>query len=410
MAERLPPARPGPRSLTSFLALRRGAADSDDPPDGATVARPKGPLIWTHCAEPDRLGALIDLFDRLRAEGDRPNLLLTLPEAEAALPRIDGVTVLAVPPDQAKPARGFLDHWRPDVLLWLGGPLRPVLLADARRRTMVRILAGLDDTAPLLEGRLWLPGQARATLDSFDVALASDHTSGLRLRRAGLPEARITVAGPFEPGAAVLRFAERDHRDLVALLGPRPAWHAAGVPAEELPFVIDAHRIASRRSHRLLLILSTPALDVAGPMLAARGLSHANRLAGADPDEGTEVLLTDTAEPGLWYRLASLSYLGGTLSGLPCPDPFEAATLGSGLLHGLRIGAHQKHFDRLTAAGASRYVSQPEDLGSAVETLLAPDKTAAMAHAAWEVTTAGAETSNRVLTLIRTALDRSETR
>ncbi|SMY08316.1 3-deoxy-D-manno-octulosonic acid transferase [Flavimaricola marinus] len=402
-----------PRTLSSFLALRRGATDADRAAqsDGRDTSRPKGPLLWAHCAEPDRLGALSDLVDRLRAEGDRLNMVLTLPpDLAGELPVIDGLSVLHAPVDHARAVRGFLDHWKPDVLLWLGGPLRSVLLGEARKMAMVRILAALDEDAPLLEGRLWLPGLARSALDSFDAALVTDAASGARLRRAGMSEGRITVAGPFEPGSAVLPYIERDHRELVALLGPRPAWHAANVPTAELPAVIRAHQIASRRSHRLLLILSTPDPDAAEPLIAAEGLSCANRIAGADPDAGTEVLLTDTAEPGLWYRLAALSYLGGTFTGAPCSDPFEAAALGSGLLHGIRTANHEAHFDRLTAAGGSRNISHPDDLGNAVETLLAPDKTAAMAHAAWEVTSAGAETSNQVVALIRSALDRAEER
>ena len=38
---------------------------------------------------------------------------------------------------------------------------------------------------------------------------------------------------------------------------------------------------------------------------------------------------------------------------------------------------------------------------------MAPDKAAAMAHAAWDVTTAGAEVGNRVIDLIRDGLDKA---
>lgn len=401
-----------PRSLSSLLSLRRGASGSygaaaDDPASG----RPHGPLIWAHCTTPDRLEAVDDMIARLRADGDRFSVIVTLSADEnAPLPTLTGANVLAAPADMARAARSFLDQWKPDVALWLGGPLLPALLAEARKLPMTRILVGPEDDGPLIEGRSWLPGQTRSSLDAFDYAFVADETAGLRLRRAGLPQAKVTVAGPFEPGSIVLPYHERDHRDLVAVLGPRPAWHAADVPLGELAAVIGAQGIASRRSHQLLLILSTPDPDAAEPLLAAQGLTFANRLTGAYPDVGTEVLLTDTSEPGLWYRLAALSYLGGTLTDAPCPDPFLAAALGSGILHGRQIGQHRGHFDRLTTAGASRYVNQPEDLGHAVETLLAPDKTAAMAHAAWEVTSAGAETSNQVMALIRDVLDRAEER
>jgi 3-deoxy-D-manno-octulosonic-acid transferase len=44
-------------------------------------------------------------------------------------------------------------------------------------------------------------------------------------------------------------------------------------------------------------------------------------------------------------------------------------------------------------------------LGQTVEALLAPDRTAAMAQAAWEITTEGVEVANLLSEMIRAALD-----
>jgi 3-deoxy-D-manno-octulosonic-acid transferase len=62
-------------------------------------------------------------------------------------------------------------------------------------------------------------------------------------------------------------------------------------------------------------------------------------------------------------------------------------------------------YARLANAGAARLVRDADTMAAALTLLTAPDQTAAMAHAAWEVSTAGAEVTDRVLELITDTLD-----
>ena len=50
-------------------------------------------------------------------------------------------------------------------------------------------------------------------------------------------------------------------------------------------------------------------------------------------------------------------------------------------------------------------VTSAAELGEAVETLLSADKVAQMAHAAWDVTTQGADVAQKVAALIHARLD-----
>ena len=61
--------------------------------------------------------------------------------------------------------------------------------------------------------------------------------------------------------------------------------------------------------------------------------------------------------------------------------------------------------DRLERAGAARQVTDANQLGQAVETLLAPDKAALMAQAAWQIETSGADVTDHIITLVTARLD-----
>ena len=392
--------------LTAYLALRRGAVA----PAAVFAARPRGPLVWVHCPDPGRIPVVTALAAQLAQEGDWPTFLVTsasIPDGMTGGPRL---ILQPAPPEQRDPVRGFLDHWQPDVLLWMQGDFLPALLAETDRKPLARLMIDMRAARVGVADGGWMPGLTRALLDLFDHALATDHDAAIRLRKAGFAADKIEVTGPLDPGGVVLPCNERDRRDLAQTLGNRSVWCAVDVPMVELEQVSAAHRQASRRSHRLLLIL-VPAVPADSAEMAQRlrddGFVVACRNDADEPDEGTQIYLADgAAEMGLWYRLAPFCFMGGTLEGVGGRHPYEPAGLGSAVLHGPVTAGHAPFYQRLASAGASRAVRSAADLGNAVEVLLAPDKAATMAHAAWDVTSSGADVTNRVVELIRNSLDK----
>ena len=65
-------------------------------------------------------------------------------------------------------------------------------------------------------------------------------------------------------------------------------------------------------------------------------------------------------------------------------------------------------YSRFAEAGAARIVRDANTLASAVSRLIAPDKSAAMAHAAWEVASRSAALTDRIADLVHDRFDRLE--
>ena len=117
-------------------------------------------------------------------------------------------------------------------------------------------------------------------------------------------------------------------------------------------------------------------------------------------------IVDNPAEYGLWYRLSPICFLGGSLFGPGAlRDPMEAAALGSAILHGPEAGPYGAILGRLNAARAVRSITSAVGLGEALSEVLAPDRTARMAQAAWAVATDGAEVTMKTATLIRRLMD-----
>ena len=354
---------------------------------------PQTPTVWARCAGPGQRALVARIEDRLAEEGEQVQIVTT------------GVDVTRT----RRALRRFLTETRPILLLWIGGALdgASVELVEASGIPVVLLDAGSEALASLSGG--WFPRRSGAWLAGMTAIRTRDNATADALIRAGARGESVGVSGPLEDGTRILPHSEAERQDIATALKNRPIWLARSVSVDEVPILVAAQRRAARRSHRLLLI-ATPADPADGAALAeamrAEGLSTLRRAEGAEPDEAAQVYLADLGgEDGLWLRVAPMGFAGGSLGDGARDDPFEAAALGSVVIHGAASGAHEPRFLRLLRAGASFSVPRAEALGAAVDSLLAADRVAHMAAAGWDVTSSDAGLVSDVVGLIQQALD-----
>jgi 3-deoxy-D-manno-octulosonic-acid transferase len=390
-------------SLAAYTALRRGQK-SDVAPEA--TARPSGPLIWAHAPDRNHLRALVCLALHMRDLDERLTFLLTCDTAP--LPSQPGVIIRKTPPDTIADARAFLSHWAPNLLIWSHGHLHPTLLSETDANAMPRFLISANTDGFEMGTSLWSGRITRALLGRFDRILASDEKTAKHLKTLGANPWAIERSSPLQEGAMILSCNEAERADVAQVFAGRPVWLAASAHLSEAAILSDAHCKASRFSHRLMLVIC-PANPNEGEefaaLMAQLGRSTATRSLGEEPEESTEVYIADLeGEFGLWYRVAPITYMGGTLSGIEGRSPFEPAALGSAILHGPRLHSFRDAYARHDQAGAARIIANADQLAPAIETLLSPDKSAQLAHSAWDVTSSSAMITDRVAQLINEAL------
>jgi len=394
--------------LAAYLALARRGGPAEAVSGGP---RPEGRLIWAHAVDAGRARALAGLARQLAQHRSDISMLMTSRgEADAAAAHGPAIRQ-PLPPDTIPAAEAFLSHWRPDLCLWTGGALEPALLVSAARAGVPLCLVDAQDT--LLESSHWpwfrdLP---RAVLAEFTEVHARDAAAARQVRRMGADPARVHLTGVLQEEALALRYREDDLEEMSRLMRGRPVWLAAMVQPEELDTVLGAHREASRAAHRCVLIVVPDDADHSAGMaerIAAQGWRHVAWSEGALPDEATQVILADTrGEMGLWYRLAPICFMGSSLvSGQYGRDPDEPAAHGAAILYGPNVSRYLHRYSFYAEAGAARIVRDTGTLAAAVQALLPPDSAAAMAHAAWEVASRGAEVTDRVVDMVLDLLDR----
>lgn len=394
------------RSL--FLALylltagRGGGVPAAPRPD-----RPPGRLLWLHAgggATPKSLGQLLTRL--VRAEPDI-TVVVTADCAEPVDPKtFPAATIFEPTPEDSRgDIRGFLGHWQPDLFVLAGASLPPAMIVEVGEQGIPALL--VDVRVPRQRDLLgfFRRGMAAALLSRFRRILAQDPDSARRLTAIGGRHVTVEVAGRIEETSDPPKCSEPERSALAELLNTRPVWFAVACPEGEEDAVLAAHAHVLRLAHRMLLILS-PADGARTTALAERcerdGWIVAQRALEQEPEPDVQLFLTEgEAEMGLWYRLAPVTYMGGTLlPGGSGRNPYEPAALGSAILRGPHFGPYPEAYAQLDEAKATRPVKDAGALAEAVADLIAPDKAALLAHNAWAASSGGAEVTERVMQII----------
>jgi 3-deoxy-D-manno-octulosonic-acid transferase len=399
------------RSLALALYLMAAARRAPEPAP-VRAERPEGTLVWMHLGAGSGLGRLAQLARRLNEL--RPGLSFLFTAEGERTPEAGGF-----PPEtraDRRPAEriasigSFLDHWRPDLALFAGATLPPALVVETHKRGTALVLADIRLTGAD-EGRWrWRRGLARSLLTRFARVLAQDPETAARLRLIGGRQVPVEMAGRIEETTAPLPANDTERAALAELIATRPVWLAVACPEAEEAAVLAAQARAMRLAHRMLLLV-VPADPLRADALADRirseGWIVARRASEEEPEPEVQVYLVEgEAELGLWYRLAPVTYMGGTLlPGGTGRNPFEPAALGSAILHGPHPGPYPEAYGLLSEARAARLVTGPEALAEAVGELIAPDRAALLAHNAWAASSGGAEVTDRVAEAVLATLD-----
>lgn len=298
---------------------------------------------------------------------------------------------------------------KPAALLLMGPDLPAALVTAAGRAGLPMVLAEARLLPEDAAWRLRSLGR-RELLRQMRAVLVTDPAAQATALRMGADRRRVVLTGPVAEIRDPLPCSEAERTVMAQLLRGRHAWLAAAVPESEEEAVMAAHQAALAQSHRALLFLAPADPARIGPLaerIEADGLVVARRLLDEDPTDDVQVMLTDgSTEMGLWYRLAPVTYLGGTLSGDDgaARHPFEPAALGSAIVHGPQTGRHAMEWQQLGGAGAARQVADAEALAAAIAELSQPDLIATLASNAWRVSTGGAQVTMRICTEVLDAI------
>lgn len=348
--------------------------------------------LWIRCGTTDLQDVADQLKTRLLADDDPLNIVITGP-----------TTTLGNPQGEWGISK-FLGEHHPNAMIWMGGAIDQATLSKCLGLSMpVGMTAMHALQLQQLQKRTLF---RRKRLDQISFVMARSEDARQALIRAGVPSKIIELSEELVPEPQTLPCDEDERYAFAGMIGTRPTWLAAGARFIDVKTLAAAYKQAAKASHRIMLTVVTP--EPPAEMAKAfsnEGLTVAQQFEGEDPTNDVEVYVAESMdELGLFFRIATITFLCGTFDSGAMVDPFGAAALGCSIISGPKFDPFPDKFKRLQDEGAVEVITAQERLGAAVIDLLSVEKTARMASAGWQVSTSGIDVLDRLEELTRERL------
>lgn len=322
----------------------------------AAFPRPQGGLVWLHAASVGEAHSIMPLIQRITGQFPQASVLLTTGTVtsaqlmDAKLP--ERAYHQFVPVDSWLAVSRFLRHWQPDVAIWTESELWPnlILMTHASRCPMALLNARMS----IKSYHLWtrFPKVIGPLVRAFE--LVCPQSEGDAEHYAAFGARNVQMLGNLKHDVPPLPADSKNMAILLAQVGDRPVWVAASTHNGEEILMGEAHS-KLQADHPDLLTIIAPRHPQRGSKIAAelteRGLQVALRSRNEEITEHTDIYIADTmGELGLFYRIAGIVFVGGSLVPHGGQNPLEAARLDCTLL----TGPHTDNFTAICSELESR--------------------------------------------------------
>jgi 3-deoxy-D-manno-octulosonic-acid transferase len=346
----------------------------------ASRPRPDGKLVWMHVASVGEAQSIRILIDEFLASNSDLHILVTSGTRTSADLLTKTLPMRAihqyVPFDHPDWVRAFLDHWQPNMVLWVESELWPNLLMQIQKRHIPAAL--LNARLSFKSARNWSysRGLLSELLTTFSVILCQSDTDKHYYESLG--GRSVFTVGNIKFSAKPLPYSDDDHTALSQLLAGRPTWIYASTHFDEESIARDIHLslkkdipnlltiIAPRhpeRTDKILETISSPNIKITRRHPAQKNI----------PAPDTDIYLVDTmGELGLFYKLTDIAMIGRSLSldGGGGHNPLESMRLHAVTLFGPLTQNLKDIYDDVMSMNAGIRVSDKHALYNAIHHLL----------------------------------------
>jgi 3-deoxy-D-manno-octulosonic-acid transferase len=337
--------------------------------------RPHGPLVWIHGASVGEVLAAAALIERLRALNIR--ILLTsgtVTSASIVAKRFPADVIHQyVPYDSPRYVARFLDHWRPSLALFIESDLWPnLILSSAARRLPMVLINGRMSQRSFQRWRR-MTSTISALLGRFEVCLVRSDVDAERFTALG--SRNVVTTGNLKLDVAAPPADSGKLERLMAVTRGRPIVVAASTHPGEEDILLEAHKTLAGFFPSLLSVIVPRHADrgeAIARSITASGLHAALRSREELPTATTDIYVADTmGELGLFYRLAPIVFMGGSLVEHGGQNPIEAIKLGASVVHGPHVFNFTDVYEALDNADGARQADTHEALVKQLGRLLA---------------------------------------
>ncbi|MDO8909459.1 MAG: lipid IV(A) 3-deoxy-D-manno-octulosonic acid transferase [Pseudohongiella sp.] len=327
--------------------------------------------IWVHAASVGESVAISPLVLKLRKERPEWGIVVTTmtPTGSERVEELFGHDVCHVyaPYDYAGAVKRFLKSFRPALVILVETELWPNLVYYSKKSGAKVMVANARLSEKSYRGYEKFAALGKPMLQQIDCIAAQAENDAARFRRLGVSDAVIRVSGSIKFDIAIPDSLALDAAAMASRIeGKRPVWIAASTREGEDEKVLTALKLVQRHVPDVLLVLvprHPERFNSAEKLCEKHQLRVVRRSSEQNVDVLTPVFLGDSmGELLVYYSLAQVAFVGGSLVNTGCHNVLEPAAMGLPVLTGPSQFNFQTICEQLAEYGALSKVADESAL------------------------------------------------
>lgn len=349
----------------------------------ASRSHPQGSLVWIHAASVGEAQSALILIEKISANDPNLSFLVssgTKTSADLMAKRLPANAIHQFYPlDHPKWVSRFLDHWKPDLILWMESELWPNMLRAIKKQEIPAVLINARMSDQSFNRWKFFQNNIKEILSAFSIILAQTKKDKERFQSLGA--LNVSVSDNLKYSAAPLPVDQTCLSNLKEVIGARPVWLYASTHEGEETLAGRIHTELGEDFSDLLTIIvprHPERRDDISHELNIMGLKTVFR--GEEkilPAPETEIYVVDTlGELGLFYSLSPIAVIGRSFSndGGGGHNPIEAAQLDCAVLTGPNIQYQTQLFQDMFDADAAKQLTTEDELYKQIKLLLTDER------------------------------------
>lgn len=338
---------------------------------GDMLARPAGRLIWMHAASVGESMVAITLVRELNKQYPNSNYLITTGTLSSAnilakwLP--DNATHQFTPIDNMLVVQKFINHWKPDLGIFIESELWPCLIqAAAAKFNLILVNARLSDKSyARWQGRREIFQQIVGNFKNIIVQSKSDLE-----KYQNLGCEKVLNLGNLKFANKELDVDKKQLQELQAILTKKKIFVASSTHQEDEEVTLSIIKDFKQKNinyYPIIVLRHPERRDELTKRCTKLGLSFSVRSEGAMPSLEKDLYIVDSfGELGLFYSLAFMSFIGGSFKH-GGHNLMEPAYFDNVIVLGPDMSNFQNIADDMLSRKAALQINNAQELADKIE-------------------------------------------
>ena len=334
--------------------------------------RSRGKLVWFHGSSVGEIMSIIPIIKKYDKDKTIDKILITSSTLSSSkiLKKIKfkKTTHQFYPIDHFFFSNKFLDHWKPNIAIFLESEIWPYMFKSINKKKIPLILLNARITKKTYNRWFKIKKFSNSIFSLIDKAYSQNSETNYYLKKLNVKSIK---------SIGNLKFIENDNfesnqadKKLFSQFKRYKTFIAASTHDTEELFAAKTHVFLKKKNKNIITIIIPRHINRVNQIISQineLGLNVISRSSNKRKLKNIDIFVVDTfGESKKFYKFATTVFLGGSIIKRGGQNPLEPARFGTKILHGPNISNFKDVYKYLNQLKISSKVNSPQECANSI--------------------------------------------